>query len=148
MTPTIPTVLNGMASTLMTEIGPQLAGAYSAYSTQLIGMLAMMVAQEFDRAAARLVEENAAIEALLADGLTLVGDALRAELDAARAACEPSLLVSALQARNRTLRAALERLHVHVEGLDGPAARALEARIWTELAASTQRRKLDLALPS
>lgn len=148
MMPSVSHVLNGIAATLMTELGPQLTRAYSAYSAQLIGMLAMMAAQEFERAAARLVEENGAIEALLADGLSLADDALRATLEAALAAPQPSLLVSAQQARNRILRAALEQLHAHVETLDGPAARALETRIWSELATSTQRRLLDLALPS
>jgi hypothetical protein len=58
----------------------------------------------------------------------------------------PRLLVSALHERNRALRAVLVRLHVHVETLDGEAARALNARIWAELVESTCRRHLDLAL--
>ena len=79
----------------------------------------MMIAQEFDRAAARLAEENAALEALFADAAHVVGDA-----DAARRAARrrrrprPVLLVSALHERNRVLRALLVRLHAHVESLD------------------------------
>jgi len=104
-------------------------------------VLTMMVAQEFERAAARLVEENAAVEALLADA----GDEELSRLAAAR---ESSLLVSALQARNRDLRAALTRLHAQVETVDTPEARAVEARIWAELVESTRRRLLDMAMPS
>lgn len=141
MTPAVPSVLNGLARTMLMELAPQVTAAYAGQTLQLAGALAMMIAQEFDRAAARLVEENAAVEAILADS----GDAELATLAAAR---QPSLLVSDLQVRNRELRAALTRLHARVETLDTPAARALEARIWAELIASTRRRLLDMAMPS
>jgi hypothetical protein len=141
MTPSVPVVLNGLARTLLMELAPQVAVAYAGQTVQLAGALAMMIAQEFDRAAARLVEENAAVEALLADS----GDAGLAALAARR---QPSLLVSDLQARNRELRAALIRLQARVETLDTPEARALEARIWAELVESTRRRLLDMAMPS
>jgi hypothetical protein len=141
MTPSVPIVLNGMARTMLMELAPQVTIAYAGQTLQLTGALAMMIAQEFDRAAARLVEENTAIEALLIDS----GEAELAALAAAR---QPSLLVSDLQARNRVLRAALTRLHAHAETVDTPAARALEARIWAELVESTRRRLLDMAMPS
>ena len=141
MTPTVPVVLNGLARTMMMDLAPQATVAYAGQTLQLAGALAMMAAQEFDRAAARLVEENAAIEAVLADA----GDAELTRLAAAR---ESSLLVSALQVRNRALRAALTQLHAHLETLDTPAARALESRIWAELVESTRRRLLDMGMPS
>ena len=140
MTPTVPIVLNGLARTLLMDLAPQVTVAYAGQTVQLAGVLTMMIAQEFERAAARLVEENAAVEAILADA----GDDF-ASLAVAR---EPSLMVSALQARNRDLRAALTRLHAQVDTVDTPEARALEARIWTELVESTRRRLLDMAMPS
>jgi hypothetical protein len=136
MTPTVPIVLNGLARTMLMDLAPQVTVAYAGQTLQLAGALAMMIAQEFDRAAARLVEENAAIEAILADA----GD----DFAALAAARESSLLVSALQARNRALRDALTRLHAQVEGRDTP----LENRIWAELVESTRRRLLDMAMPS
>ena len=145
MTPTVPIVLNGLARTMLMELAPQVTVAYAGQTLQLGGMLSMMIAQEFERAAARLVEENAALEGLLADGAGVVGDPALTHLAAAR---ESSLLVSALQARNRALRGALTQVHAQVETLDTPAARALDARIWAELAESTRRRLLDMALPS
>jgi hypothetical protein len=54
------------------------------------------------------------------------------------------LLVPELEAGNRALRALLIELHAHVEGLESAEARRIEAAIWRELAASTQRRKLSL----
>lgn len=136
MTPTVPIVLNGLARTLLMDLAPQLSAAYAGQTLQLSAALAMMLAQEFDRAAARLVEENGAIEAILAGA----GEPVPAG--------ERSLLVSALQARNRELRQALTALHARVEARDDPAARAIEARIWAELVESTRRRQLDMALAS
>lgn len=136
MTPTVPIVLNGLARTLLMDLAPQISAAYAGQTLQLAGALSMMIAQEFDRAAARLVEENTAVEALLADA----GDP--------SPTWEPSLLISALQARNHDLRARLIRLHEAVETRDDPASRDLEARIWAELVESTRRRQLDMALSS
>jgi hypothetical protein len=147
MVPSVASVLNGIARTLLMDLLPETAHPYHAQTLQLDAVLAMMCAQEFDRAAARLVDENAAIVALLRDAEARVSDgALRDELRAAAAAEPPGLLVSALQDRNRALRAVLVRLHAHVEAR--PDAAALNERIWAELVESTRRRQLDMAMPS
>jgi hypothetical protein len=149
MVPSVPLVLNGIARTLLMDLLPQTADAYGAQTLQLDAALAMLCAQEFDRAAARLAEENAALARLLADAAAVVADAaLRDALGSFTTAAAPSLLVSALHERNRALRALLVRVHAQVERLGGDAARALEERIWTELVESTRRRQLDLAMPS
>jgi hypothetical protein len=149
MVPSVALVLNGIARTLLMDLLPQTTHAYGAQTLQLAAALSMMCAQEFDRAAARLVEENDALTRLCADAAALVGDpALRDELRSAANAGSPSLLVGVLHERNRLLRALLIRLHAHVETLDGDAARALEADIWAELVESTRRRQLDMAMPA
>jgi CMP-N-acetylneuraminic acid synthetase len=149
MVPSVPLVLNGIARTLLMELLPQTTHAYGAQTLQLDAALAMLCAQEFDRAAARLAEENAALAELLAAAAALITEAeLRDALRAVTAADASGLLVSALQERNRKWRALLVRVHAQVEQLDGDAARALEARIWAELVESTRRRHLDLAMPS
>ena len=149
MVPSVPLVLNGIARTLLMDLLPQTADAYGAQTLQLGAALAMLCAQEFDRAAARLAEENAALERLLAAAAAVVTDApLREALTSPAPADAASLLVSALHERNRALRALLVRLHAHVERLAGDVARKLEARIWAELVESTRRRQLDLAMPS
>ncbi len=136
MTPTAPIVLNGIARTILMELAPQAGSGFNGQTLQLMGALAMMLAQEWDRAAARLVDENTALESLLADAGTPVGGAAA------------SLRISDLQARNRELRAALITLHARVEEQSGAEARALETRIWDELRASTERRLLDMGVPS
>ncbi len=147
MTPDLTIVLGGIVRTVLTELAPELTSSYATMTAQLTGTLLMMVSQEADRAAARLVEENDALRALFVDACATVTDgSLCRDLEAAAAAPPSALTVSALRERNRTLRALLVRLHEHVETLAGPQARDLEERIWTELAASTERRRLDLAL--
>ena len=145
MIPDVPAVLAGIARSVLLEDAEH-KSPYRAFSDQLLSALLMMITQEFDRAAARLVEENDALVALFGQARAVVRDeTLAAALQAATSVTTPSLLVSTLRERNRALRDLLIRLHAHVETLDEASARALEERIWAELAASTRRRQLDLA---
>jgi len=145
--PDVPTVLGGLARIISTELGAAVQTAYAGLTAQLTSLLLLMIAQEFERAAARLAEENQALVDLFRGAADLVPDAvLREELLAAAAKpAVPSLLVSELRRRNRELRTLLVRLHDRVECLEGDSARALEEQIWAELVASTRRRHLDLA---
>ncbi len=147
MIPEVPTVLGGLARIIAADLGAEVRSAYAGLTVQLTSVLLMMIAQEFDRAAARLAEENQALVNLFRDAADQVPDApLQAELRAAAAeAPVPSLFVSELRRRNRQLRALLIRLHERVESLEGDSARVLEEKIWAELIASTRRRHLDLA---
>jgi len=146
MIPDVPSVLTGIVRSAMTDLTSEGDSPYRQFTLQMMSALLMMIGQEFDRAAARLVEENDALVALFRDAqATVRDDVLRTALHDAVAAPSPALLVSALRERNRPLRDLLIRLHVHVETLDGAGARALDERIWAELAASTRRRHMDLA---
>ena len=71
--------------------------------------------------------------------------ALRARLESAASDSEKSLLVSEVDKKNDSLRALLIDLHAHVESVDAPWARALDAEIWRELVASTERRRFSLS---
>jgi hypothetical protein len=147
MIPDIGTVLGGITRTLMMDLAPEVTSPYGSLTIQLSAGLLSMIAQESDRAAARLSDENRALRELFASAAAVVTDIqLDQDLAAAVQAPGSSLLVSDLRQENRALRALLVRLHAHVEGLDGPTARALEAQVWQELIVSTQRRQLDLAI--
>ena len=94
---------------------------------------------------ARRIVENAALRAIFADAPPVIEDpVLRERLARAAAAGDRGYRISQLDADNDALRALLVVLHAHVETLEGDAARALEDRIWRELAASTERRRLSL----
>ncbi len=98
-----------------------------------------MVSEEFDRAADRLLRENAAVRAILADARAVV-PGLADAIDGALRTSAPDHRVSSLQAENDALRRVLIDVHAAVEGSDGAAETALNERIWAELVESTNRR--------
>jgi len=148
MRPDSPKVLFGVAGALMTQIMPEVRTPIAVQTVSLSAALLSMVAQEFDRAASRQVEENRAIRALLSDAHDIVGDlALRGRIKAETAdPVEHDLHVSALQLVNDRLRSLLIDIHAAVETTPGGAAATLNDRIWDELKESTRRRHLASGL--
>ena len=145
MKPEASHALERLMQALLTEIAPALQPPYRQASVSIQAMLLLAIREELERAAARRVEENRALRVLFADAASAVTEAaLRERLAAAAASDDASLLVTELEAGNRALRALLIQLHAHVESLAGPDARRIEAAIWRELSASTDRRKLSL----
>ncbi len=146
MKPDVPEVLGQLAQTLIADLGPKIGEPYGQSSAAVIGMLLTVAAEEWDRAAARRVEENATLRALFREAAaTVEGQRLRRRLEKAAEAADPGLRIGELARENETLRSLLVDLHAHVESLSGGAARALEERIWEELRASTERRALSIA---
>jgi hypothetical protein len=137
-------VLERTVQNLLLDLLPNVSPRYRQAGLAISAGLLLAVREEFDRAAARRVEENAALRALFARGADVVTDAaLAARLREAAATRDESLLVPALDAGNRALRALLIELHAHIETLATPPARDLEAALWRELVASAERRKLS-----
>lgn len=145
MRPDPPRVLFAMAATLGGQVMPEVNTAFGQQSTGLAATLSALLAQEFDRAASRLVEENRAVAAILADAIPLVGDAKLADGISAAISQPPTtdFRVSALQARNDELRRLLIDVHRLVEAAAGTAAAQMNGRIWGELQESTRRRHLE-----
>ena len=141
MKPDIPAVLAELAGLVARNAVPDVDPAERAGALGLSAALLGMAAEAWDGAAQRLVEENRALRALLAEA----GE--RAGRNAWLAGTEDDdLRISALSAANARLRAALIELHVAVEGEDSPEARRLEDRVWEELRLSTERRMMIAAL--
>jgi hypothetical protein len=139
-------LLDIIAGKLLFEIAPSVQPSYRQSSVGLTGMLLGMVREEFERAAARRVEENRVLRALFSRAAKDVADTeLRHRLESAGAGSDASLLVSALDKSNDALRALLIELHAHVEAQDADWARAVDGEIWSELVASTERRRFALA---
>ena len=140
-------VLEVMGLSLLSDVAAHVDDPYRRSTLQVNAALLLAVREEFDRAAARRVEENRALRRLFAGAVSVAaGDRLRARLRDAAATEDTSLLVPDLERRNNELRALLIDLHAHVESLPGADARALEDAIWRELRASTERRRLSLAV--
>jgi hypothetical protein len=138
-------VLNGVFRALLTETLPQVTNPYAIQTTSIAGALSNYAAQEFDRAASRRVEENAAMREIFRRAVPVVTDIELAKALEAAGRDEPlsDVRISSLQATNDWLRGVLVRLHAHIEEVEGEAAREIEEAIWNELAESTRRRHLD-----
>ena len=146
MKPDVGTVLEVVGGKLLLEVAPAVPAGYLRQSVGLTGILLSMVKEEWERSAARRVEENAALRALFGRAAGVVGDAeLRRRLSEAATGSDASVLISALEQSNSALRTLLIELHAHVESLSTPAARTLDDEIWRELVASTERRRFALA---
>ena len=141
-----PTRFLGVAAGhLMTKTAAALETGYEQSSVSVIGLMLTQLAEEFDRAAARRVEENRELRRIFSAAVAVVtSDDLREKLAEAARGEDPDLAVSALERNNCELRALLIDLHAHVEELDSKTARSLEAEIWRELVASTERRRLGI----
>ena len=145
MRPAPQRVLEQTVQGMAAELAPTLEPRYRQATVGMWASLLVAVREEFDRAAARRVDENRAIRTLFAQGAPLVSDAALADrLRDAAAGVDADLAIPALDAGNRALRALLIELHAHVEESASPGASALAEAIWRELALSTQRRKLSL----
>ena len=138
MKPAVPMVAADLAARLRNDIAPQLAG-FHASNVAMAAQMLDMVARDWDRAAARLFEENAALRALLARGAAITGGTPPSH------APDTNLRVSALDATNDALRRELIVLHAEVETRSDDAARALDTAIWDELRRSVERRRVASA---
>lgn len=144
MNPPVDRFLQVAAAHLMTATAPALVG-YEQSTVTTLGALLLAVSEEHERAAARRVEENDVLRGLFARAAERLDDPVLCErLLAAAASADDSLRVADLQRANDSLRAQLIELHAHVEQAPGEVARELEAEIWRELSASTERRKLSM----
>ena len=117
MKPSIPAAASDFAARLRSEIVPELTG-FRANNVAMGSAMIDMIADEFDRAAARLFEENEAVRGLLQRGAALV-DGIAAPAAPAR----PDLRISALETENAALRSELIDLQAALETRDDSDAR-------------------------
>ena len=145
MKPEIERVLEVCAIGLMGDVAPHVSPSYRQATVLSTAVVLTSVREELDRIAERRVVENRALRELFRDALPAVEQtALRDRLAAAAGESDTAFRISELEAANARLRGLLIELHVLVESLDSPQAKRVESRIWRELQASTERRKLSL----
>lgn len=142
MNPKIPDFLVETAGLVVRSLAPGGDPAEVASNLGLTAALLGFAAQRWDGAAASLVEENRAIRPLLARGAQVLADEepFAERWQALSQGADEDLRISALERANAELRGALICLHELVELAEGEAARELDAAIWAELRASTERR--------
>ena len=135
--------MNGMA--LLMEIGPKLGADYSSGSLNLMAMMLLVGADEYERGADVRALENRELKALFGDVAPEVGDVqLRGRLDGAAGEAEGSLTISALDAENDRLKKLLIEMQADIEEQTGDKARAMERRIWQVIRAGLERLVIDL----
>lgn len=126
---------------------PEVATPFGQQTSMLSAALSMVLAQEWDRAASRLVEENVAVTGLLQRArLAIKDESLHARInEVADRIPATDLRISALQTENDGLRRLLVEVHAAVDGVDGDEPELLNRLIWDELRESTRRRHLVAA---
>lgn len=145
MKPTMDHLLISMATTIGTKIIPEMPEtSYALGDAKMVAALAVLLAQEVDRAADVLVRENAAIRALFARAAEMPVGPLRAQLAQAAVTTDANLRVSLLEANNAALRTLLIDLHALAEAREANWAVRLDYRIWTILKQGAQDRMLVL----
>ncbi|MCZ2111721.1 MAG: hypothetical protein LC118_19535 [Dehalococcoidia bacterium] len=145
MTPDVPKVLNALIGSLAMGVGPEVQTPFAQQTVGLGAALLFFLAQDFDRAASRLVEENAAMLELLSRARVILSDPVLQDRIAELEKRTPGsdLHVSALQRENDDLKRALIDVHAAVETLPGDEAATLNQAIWDELRDSTKRRHIE-----
>jgi len=141
MKPTPDLVLNHAFAKVAMEMGPALPAGYGQGSATLTGVLLLMVAQEFNRAADIRAKENAAMRALFAQAGATVGGDLGARLRAAAGGLDADLNVATLDRANGELKSLLIALHTLAEEA---GERALELKILKFLSEASAARQVFL----
>ena len=141
MKPDVAVALGKIGQALLVQIGPEIKADYAQRSALVATMLLQCAAEEWDRAAARRVEENQALRELFRRA-AVEDEGLKERLGQAARASDEDLRISALDGANDELRALLIELQVYAETR---GATELEDEIWRELRRSTERRALSVS---
>jgi hypothetical protein len=138
MKPTPELVLNLSFAKVAMEMGPALPAGYGQGSAMLTGVLLLMVAQEFDRAADIRVKENRAMRSLFAHAAESVGGDLAKRLRAAADGRDGDLSVAVLDRVNGELKTLLIELHAQAERTGDVALERRILRLLGEAAGARQ----------
>ncbi len=134
--------LQVMMGTLAMEIAVSMGDDYRQANVNLLAFAAMLIAQEYDRAAEVRSVENCEMRALFGRAAGAVHDVeLRARLTAAAGGSDPDLRVSQLTATNNELRRLLIELHAAVEEHE---AAGVARWVWAFLRRAAERRAIQL----
>ena len=143
MKPDVDQILGISAGQLTGALAPLLPGTYEMGSASLLGIMMLLSAQEYDRAADIRVAENTDMRSLFRQCVSVIDDAtLKSKLLHASQTRDNSLKISMLNSENVELRRVLIALQSHCED---KGLRDIERLIWDVLKASAERRLLKLA---
>lgn len=138
MKPTPEQVLNQSFVKLAMELGPALPPSYEQGSLTLIGLLLLMTAQEFNRAADVRVKENRAMRSIFVEAGRRANKEFADRLAAAAKGGDDDLTIAALDQRNADLKRLLIELHVDAEHAGDKSLELKILRFLQEAAAARQ----------
>jgi hypothetical protein len=137
--------LQVMMGTLAMEIAVSMGDDYRQANVNLLAFAAMLIAQEYDRAAEVRVTENREMRELFERAAGFVEDPdLRVRLARAAKESDASLRISELTATNNELRKLLIELHAAVETKQDTSNIALSRAIWRFLLDATAKRAIQI----
>jgi len=141
-------LLRGLQDSLTTYILPEVQTDHARLELMLAQSLLGVLARDWDGAAQRLVDENAALRALARRGADALGDKeFAVELRSLAGEADASVRLSDLSTANMRLREAFARLCIQAEGSETPALRELRRAVMEHLRAEAEDRSLSLLGP-
>jgi len=145
-------VLRGIQNSLLTYVLPEVQTEYARTEVMLVFALLGIAGAQWDDAAQRLVDDNAALRALAGRGAeVLAGDMAHAELGDALGSLaqgsDASVRLSELSAANGQLRAAIAQLGAAAQGSDSASLRALRQEVIDSLRIEAESRSFALMGP-
>lgn len=145
MKPSMDHLLMTMVGTIAGRVIPAMPEeSYALGDAKMVAAMAIILAQEVDRAADVLITENAALRALFGKAAALDLGPLTAQLAKAAQSADTDYKVSTLEAGNASLRALLIDLQTQVEERSEDWAKVLNADIWAILSRGAEQRMLHL----
>ncbi|MDX1580828.1 MAG: hypothetical protein R3360_04300 [Alphaproteobacteria bacterium] len=118
---------------------------YEGNTQALMGLIMLLTAQEYDRAADIRVKENERMRALFADLAPRLEDAsLKTRVEEAAALEDEKFTITALNRTGHRLKDVLIDLHSHIEQQGADWAKEADARIWSLMEQSVKSRTLIL----
>ena len=134
MTPSVRDVLTGVTAALARPLSPDVGPDYAAGRFGMVGTLAMLAAQEAEKAAAAAIAENADIRALFVEAAAYDAT-LGGRLGKAAGDVDADLAIPALDGANAALRRLLIALHEAIEASEDAAMEAKVVALYVRMAA-------------
>ena len=154
MRPNSAELLQGIQGTLTTYILPEVQSDYARTEFMLVQMLLGIVIRGYDDAAQSLVDDNAALRSLAGEAARVLNtapigasEALAAELEQLSGATDASVRLSDLTAANDSLRDAIGRVGVLLQGETSQEHVGLRTAIIEHLQRELERLPHDLMGP-
>ena len=138
-------LLRTLAAHILYKLIPDVTESYIQSSLNVIAIMMLAAAEDFDRTAAMLVEENQSLRSIFEEARDVVSNKrLEKLLENGIKEVDSDFRVSRLNKTNEKLRAILIDLHSNIESIKNEEASRIEALIWNELTAGLKRRSYSV----